>query len=430
MWRFFKDFCLYGLVGFIGKIAAIFLLPVYTNVLTREEYGAMALIFTCSGLIDLVSNLNIHSGIARDYYEDGINRKRLVSTGFFSILVLSTFILLNMLLTRQFWMGKVLSLDSCYSMAFIMMLLSIPTGSLQSYFAILTRFKKKALLFSIGAFIGLIIRIGVAILCVVVLETGIVGVFLGEFLAQIFCTVFYAVINREFLTWSFDKKYLKNALLFSIPTLPAILASWLDNSVGQIMIGKNISLTDLGVYSIAISITSVFTFLSTAFQNVWYPYLYENYKKDTFKAQIKKLFTICMLSLTLVSVLLALFSKEIILLLSNEGYLAATKYVTILSVPMVLFFIFPFGSSGISISRDTKHIGIAYLAGSAVNLSVLFFTIGKFGVISVPICLGLSRLLSYFYLYFKSEKHVRLSLPNYLVLAYLLIMSLIYFAAC
>lgn len=427
MWRFFKDFCLYGLVGFIGKIAAIFLLPIYTNVLSREEYGAMTLIFTCSGIIELVSNLNIHSGIARDYYEEDIDRKRLVSTGFFSILILSTLILINMLLTRQYWMGTVLSLSSCHSIAFVLMLLSIPTASLQSYFAILTRFKKKVLLFSVGALIGLIIRIGVAIMCIVVLKTGIMGVFLGELLAQLFCVIFYACINREFIAFTFDFSYIKRTLIFSIPTLPAILAGWLDTSVGQIMIGKNISLLDLGVYSIAISVTSVFTLISTALQNVWYPYLYENYKLEGFKTQIKKIFTACMILLTAISLLLSLFSREIILLLSNEGYLAATKYITLLSMPMVLYLIFPFASSGISISRDTKHIGIAYVLGSVANLTVLFFTIRRFGVIAVPVCLALSRLTSYFYLNYVSEKRVRLHLPNYLVWFFLLAVTILFF---
>lgn len=427
MWRFFKDFCLYGLVGFIGKIAAVFLLPVYTNVLSREEYGAMALIITCSGVIDMVSNLNIHSGVARDYYEDGIDRKRLVSTGFFSILALSTFILVNMLLTRQFWMGRVLSLDAEYASAFALMLLSIPATSLQSYFAILTRFKKKALLFSVGALVGLVIRIGVALTCVLHFKTGIMGVFLGELLAQIFCAVFYAIVNREFLAWTYDRAYLRNALLFSIPTLPAILAGWLDTSVGQIMISKNISLSDLGVYSLAVSITSVFTFLSTAFQNVWYPFLYENYKLDGFNSQLRKIFTVCMISLTAISVVLSLFSREIVLLLSNEGYLAATKYVTLLTVPVVLYLIFPFGSSGVSIARATKHIGIAYVAGTAVNLSVLFFAIGKFGVIAVPLCLALSRLTSYVYLCIMSGRYVSFGLPNWMVALFLLVMTALFF---
>ena len=426
MWRFFKDFCLYGLVGLLGKIAAIFLLPVYTSVLTKEELGAMALIMTGSEVIGLVSNLNIHSGIARDYYEKGIDKTRLVSTGFLSILTLSLTVLGIMLLSRHFWIADVLSLDLNFEQAFILMLLAVPTASLQSYFAILTRFKKKALLFSVGAFIGLVIRLGIAIVCVVVLRTGIAGIFLGTFLAELFCTVFYALVNKEHIRPAFEKQYLKKALIFSVPTLPAILAGWLDTSVGQIMIGRSISLSDLGVYSIALSISSAFTLVSTALQNVWYPFLYENYSKDGFKEQIRNLFVIFISGLTLISALLSLFSKEVILLLSNETYLAATGYITLLCIPMVLYLIFPFASSGISVSRDTKHIGIAYVAGAVVNLTALFLTIGKFGVTAVPLCLALSRLTSYLYLHFQSGKKMDFSLPNWLIFIFLAVMAGLY----
>ena len=40
MWSFIKDFFIYGFASVLGKIAAIFLMPIYTNILTKEEYGA------------------------------------------------------------------------------------------------------------------------------------------------------------------------------------------------------------------------------------------------------------------------------------------------------------------------------------------------------------------------------------------------------
>ena len=81
MFRFFKDFIIYGIASVIAKIIGVFLMPVYTSILSQEDYGAMAMIIACKGIIDLVSNLNIHSGIARDYYETYIDRQKLVSTG-------------------------------------------------------------------------------------------------------------------------------------------------------------------------------------------------------------------------------------------------------------------------------------------------------------------------------------------------------------
>lgn len=103
MRKFLSQFLIYGCASMLSKIAAIFLMPLYTGVLTTSEYGAMAMISSCSGILGLLANFNIHSGIARDYFEEGIDRKKLVSTGFISILSCSMMMFLVMLLTRHIW---------------------------------------------------------------------------------------------------------------------------------------------------------------------------------------------------------------------------------------------------------------------------------------------------------------------------------------
>lgn len=430
MLRFFKDFFVYGIASVLGKIAAIFLIPIYTNILTKEEYGAMALITSVGGIIDLLSNLNIHSGIARDYYEDGVDRKKLISTGFLSILGISLSIFTIMFISRRFWATTVLGLADQFLPAFTVFLFLTPLSSLQSYFAILTRYKKKPVLYSVGTIVKLIIQLSISIYGVVVLRTGIISVYIGFLVSDILGVLFFAFINREYISLTFDKRILKKALLYSLPTLPAILAGWIDSSLGQVLIGKNVSMSDLGVYSIALSFASVFTLISGALHNVWSPYLFENYKKPDFNSNIKKLFTIITFILIIISVVLSLFSREIVLLLSNEGYLAAGKYLTLLCIPMSFYLLFPFASSGVSISRDTKYIGIAYVVGSLVNLTLLFITIPILGVVAVPLCLAMSRILAYTILYKVSEKKISYALPNYMLLLLVLFIGICYFVVC
>lgn len=423
MWRFIRDFMIYGFASVIGKVAAIFLMPIYTNILTKEEYGMMALITSCSGVIGLVSNLNIHSGIARDYYEEGINRRALVSTGLFSILTISALVMIIMIVTKQFWMKNVLNISENYTLPFVVMLLSVPMDSLQLYFAILTRYKKKPVTYSIGMIISLILTIGISIYGVVILRSGIVSIFLGHLAGLFFLTLFFASVNRKLIAFTFAYSYLKRALLFSLPTLPAILAGWVDNSLGQVLIGKFCSMEELGVYSIAISLTSVFVLISTAFQNVWFPFLYENYHIPEFQEQIKKIFTAVSFALFIISSALSLFSNEIILLLSNSSYTDAGRYITVLVVPMCFYLMFPFASAGVTISRDTKFIGISYVIGGCINLSLLISFIKFIGVIAVPLCLATSRIITYYILYITSEKRLKYNLPNYLLV--LLAMSMI-----
>lgn len=427
MFRFFKDFFIYGFASIISKLVAVFLMPIYTSILTQEEYGAMALITSAKGIIDLFSNLNIHSGIARDYNEEGIDRTKLVSTGFFSILIISLFVMGIMIYTQSFWQEKVLSLDKCYSTAFFIMLLTIPAGSTLSYFSIITRFKRKPVLYSIGTLIQLFIQISVSIVGVVYLRYGIASIFAGILCGEIFGIVYFSYINRSSIKFTFNKEYIKRALKFAIPTLPAILAGWIDSSMGQIIIGKYISKTDLGIYSIALQLSSVFSFINIALHNVWGPYLYENYKKNDFIKELKKLYIIIVLVLTLIAIGVSLMSKEIILLLSNSSYLDASKYFTLLCIPMCIYLLFPIATSGINISRDTKYIGISYIIGSLMNIIFMFILMPRVGINSVPIALGVSRMITYYTLYQISKKKGIIVLPNGILLLLIISVSICYF---
>lgn len=427
MWRFFKDFFIYGFASIIGKLVAVFLMPIYTSILTREEYGAMAMIVSIQGIIGLFSNLNIHSGIARDYKEEGIDRTKLISTGFLSILGISLTIMSIMICTQSFWQQTILSLDERFSRAFFIMLLTIPASSMLSYFSIMTRFKRKPILYSIGTIIQLAIQIAISIIGVVVLRYGIASLFAGILCGELFGIMYFSYINRCNIRFTFCKEYLKRALLFAIPTLPAILAGWIDSSVGQIIIGKYISKTDLGVYSIALQLASVFSLINIALHNVWSPYLYENYKKEGFIKEINKLYTIIVLVLTIIAVTVSLMSKEIILLLSNSSYLNATQYFTLLCIPMCIYLLFPIVSSGISISRDTKYIGISYTIGSIMNIVFMFLLIKHIGIIAVPISLGISRITTYSLYYYVSKKKGVIVLPNKILILLIFSILICYF---
>ena len=412
MWRFFRDFIIYGMASVISKIAAVLLMPVYTNILTREEYGAMAMLVSVKGIIDLVSNLNIHSGIARDYYENSINRKILVSTGFWSILTLSVGIMSIMILTRNFWRMTVLGLNEDYGLSFLLLLLTIPAGSIVSYFSILTRFKKKPILFSIGTITSLIIQLTIAIYTIVILRIGIAGFFLATLISEIYSIIYFGFVNKEYISFNFNWKYLKRALIFSVPLLPAILAGWMDSSLGQILVGKYISLTDLGIYSVALQLASVFTLIGTALNNVWSPFLYEHYSESGFQTEVKRLFLTFICVLCLVSCTFSLLSKEIITLLSNPNYTDAAVYFTMLCLPMSVYLLFPMASSGISLSRDTKYTGISYVVGSILNIILLLITLPVLGVLTLPISLATSRIITYLLMSYITKKKGYLALPN------------------
>lgn len=401
---------IYGCASILSKIAAVFLMPLYTSVLPKSEYGAMAMILACSGVLSMLANLNIHSGIARDYYEPNIDRKKLISTGFFSILSCSVLIFVVFFLSRHSW-TRLFGLES-YGTAFMLMLLDIPTCSLLAYFSILTRYKNNPVLFLIGSVSQLAMQISTAVYLVLIRDAGIDGIFFATLLSNLYGTLFFMIVNREFLCLTFDVGILKRTLAFALPTLPSVVAWWFDTSFGQMLIGKYVSLDELGVYSISLSITSVFSLITVAFNNVWGPYLYENHKKDCFNAEVGRLYALFLFFLIAISINLSLLSNEIVLLMAQPSYIKAVRYITLLCLPLSIYMLLPFVTSGIGISRKTKYLSYASCTGSFVNILILIIFLPKYGVIVAPLSLAVSRLVNYFMLVYYSSITIKIPFPH------------------
>jgi len=426
MLKFLKQFFIYGFASVLGKIAAVFLLPLYTNVLSQEEYGALAMITAAKGIIDLFSNLNIHSGVARDYYEKDVDRTKVISTGFFSIIFISLLFMFILQYSREYWIN-ILDIQN-YEKAFLFMLFTLPAGSLFPYSAILTRYKQKAIAYSIGNLIQLIIQIGLTVYFILVLKTGIVGVFYGMLAGEFIGIIYFYLLNREYIRFTFHKKLLKRVLKYSLPTLPAIAAIWADSNLGQLLIGKYISLEDAGVYSIALRISSVFLLIRQAFGNVWLPFVYENLDKPSFEKDIMRIFNAATFALVLISVNMSVLSEYIVLILSTPEYIDAAMLLTILTIPMSVSILIQFVNIGPNISRKTKYISYANIGGSAINLSCLVVFMPIFGVITVPISLLLSRLVVFFLTayYTKKEIGIKYSFANVFVLVIAVLITLLF----
>ena len=98
----------------------------------------------------------------------------------------------------------------------------------------LFRFRRKpkqAVLFSLS---HSILTIGVTILTVVYMRTGIVGVFIGRLCAGIvFSIVGYFLLEDWLSVSNFNKVRLKKMLKFSAPLVPSSLAFWVLNSANS-----------------------------------------------------------------------------------------------------------------------------------------------------------------------------------------------------
>ena len=154
--------------------------------------------------------------------------------------------------------------------------------------------------------------------------------------------------------------------------------------------------------------------------------VYENYKKDGFVGEVRMLYGLFFAFLVVVSINLSLLSHEIVLILAKPTYLDAVKYITLLCLPLSIYMLLPFVTSGIGISRKTKYLSYANCAGSLVNLIILVTLLPRFGVIVAPLSLTVSRLVNYFISKYYSNKVLKLSFNDSWILLFAIIIAVCY----
>jgi O-antigen/teichoic acid export membrane protein len=100
----FRDTFIYSVSSLFSKGILLFMLPLYANVLTPEEFGVLDLLLTLGVLINLTVALEIVQSVSRFWPEisESKARKRLASTSlWFSVMMYGIFLAFGLLYAPQ-----------------------------------------------------------------------------------------------------------------------------------------------------------------------------------------------------------------------------------------------------------------------------------------------------------------------------------------
>ncbi len=82
---------------------------------------------------------------------------------------------------------------------------------------------------------------------------------------------------------------------------------------------------------------------------------------------------------------------------------------------------------GAGISRKTKYISNANILGSGINLFLLVIFLPKLGVITVPVALAISKILSYIISSYYTKKEISMKFPKKNVIMLVLSVVFLYY---
>jgi len=374
----------YMICNVLNKGIALLSTPIFTRLLTEEQYGKFAIFQSWYSIILIFTSLNIFMG----GYTKGLllyrdDKERLTS----SLLSLTTLITccfgIVYLINIDFW-TDVFELSPMLMSAMFLELIVMPAVE---FWAAKEKFDFKYKKYVLISLLTTAFSLCGGILAVIntshKLEARIFSDILGK---AIFAVVIFVMLLSRGKTF-FNKEYWLYALKFNIPLLPHYLSNYVLNQSDRIMIGRMVGNDKAAFYSVAYTISTMMMLIITAINNSLTPYLYKaiddvEHGNETFEAMKKKVMSITHLLFVLVAglcVATMAFAPEIIFVFAGEKYTEAIYVIPPIAASTFFIFTYVMFSTIEYYFQKTGRIALATTACALLNLFLNYIFIRRYG---------------------------------------------------
>ena len=331
-----KNSFIYLLPTITNSVLLLVTIPIFTRILTKEDYGVLALSLVYAIFANGLANFGMTAAYDRDYFQYRGNRLKSAQLLYSGLL----FVMLNFLLLAcltylfrgtlsEFIIGSVKHGNMLF-WAFCAQFFY----SISYYYLTYFRNSEAAKNFVTHTIAGSLINLIIALFLVAYLRIGVIGIVYAQFCSGviIFCTLSYRFTAS--LPISLSKTIFKESLRIAYPLTPRIFLGVIGTQFDKYMIGLLASVGGAGIYSIGQRISYIIFTYMTAIENVFSPQVYKRMfdLKEKGGEAIGKYITPFAYISILLALLVALFSEEVISILTPPPFHGAINIVTILAM--------------------------------------------------------------------------------------------------
>lgn len=233
---------------------------------------------------------------------------------------------------------------------------------------------------------------------------------------SVFCEVlclyvFHLKNGHGITTWKVDFSYQKKLLSDSLPVVFQNFAIVIYMKIDQLMIGKMLNSEELGIYSIAVTISQVIYFLPGTLINAFYPKIAEKARnKLPYEDDVSTLGAILIIPFILFAVCCTFIVPYFIPLVFGEAYAAAGEVIKFHSWAGVFVAIGCANSYWLVLNSLQYYSLYATIIGAISNVVLNFIFIPILGINGAALTTVLSQMMASFgaYLFFKDKRSLKI----------------------
>lgn len=380
---------IYSIGNLIEGLFGIVLIPLYTTVLSSEDYGIIGLMSILVNITTPLIRAPVSNGFDRYYYqkEDFDLRKRLFFNSMLFICIQSIplgilFYLFNQKIALVLLDNHELdTIIKIYALIIFFNPLKLMVHSLMLI-------QKRAKLYVTVNLSRLIIGSGLILYGLFELDMGVYALVYGALFQSVFDLVVlmpYIIRNSK---WQLDFSLLKPLLSYGYPLLPVGISLYLMQSSDRYFIRAFDSVSAVGLYTLAFQIGGVINILLvTPLKYAINPIVFQiennpEKVKQTLNFAMRYFYILALTGF----LFMGAFSSEIVKILAKkQEYWEAWKIVPILSLTVVMVGMRDLFSKGLVMAKKPFYVSLSYGIGLLANIGLNLLLVPIFGVVGAAL---------------------------------------------
>lgn len=391
----------------LGRVSTQFisflLLPLYTALLTTEEYGTVDLITTLVQLLIPIMSIMIDQGAFR-YLLNCVTEddKKRTITSAFAVLICTSGICLFIYGIASVFVANPYK---------IWLLLILIATAFSHLFLQIARGLKHTGDYALGSFVCSVSTIALNVLCIAFLKMGAVGMLIATFLGNLACSLFlfcklgiFKYIGIKYI----DKGVAKDELKYSSPLVPNQLSLWVMNSSDRLIVSFILGTAANGILAVSHKFPTIYMTFFNVFQLAWHEtgaiHYFDEDRDEFFSGMIHKLVAIFSTLCMCVLVALPLVFNILVRGSFSDAYYNIPIYLVAFLFNVVV------GILGVVYvaTKKTAEIAKTTMLAAAINFVVHIALINYIGLFAASISTFVGYLVTMVYRIIDTKKYLKI----------------------
>ena len=403
------DTAIYGVSTVVGRFLTFLLTPFYTNVLVPAELGVVAYVYAILAFLNIIYSYGMEAAFMRYTASLEIGtKKQNFSVPFLSLTVTSV------LFTILIWwqrdsltaMGGIFSSTIITYSGWILLLDTlaiVPFASL--------RMERKARMFAALKLFNIISTVSLTLVFLFHFRWGVEGIFLANVISSAGTLLLLIPTIAGNFTIKWDTTLYKSLLRFSLPTVPAYIATIMIQVIDRPILQSLTDEATVGIYQAGYRLGIFMMLIVSMFDFAWRPFFLSNANEPNAKQIFARVLTYFILFTTGFFLVISFFIDDIVRLpiyhgrsIINPLYWGGLSIVPVVLLAYVFLGISNNFVAGIYIKKETKKLPLITFVGAAVNIGANYLLIPQMGIMGAAIATLLSYAIMAALLYFIVRK--------------------------